>query len=297
MTVDATDAIVSGRRFGGQSMIASLRRVLVQSPGTEYNAENWRAWGLPGEPDVEQAVRQHAQLVDILEGAGVEVEYLRDSSSLTADATYDPALITNEGAVMLRSGRPERRAEVMPMARRLIELGVPIIGSLRDEGYVDGGDALWVDRETLVVGRTYRSNDEGFRQLKRTLDGIVPTVLQVELPHWEGPDSVLHLMSVVNLVAEDAAVFYPRATPIRMVELLKEREFRLVEVAEKEGRTSGANALALSSGRVILAAGNPITRGRLEDAGIEVQEYEADELDFRRGAGPTCHALPLLRSN
>lgn len=297
MRLDAPSAITSEKRFGGQSMLAPLRRVLVHTPGAKYNVENWQAWGLPGEPDLEKAVRQHARLVGILKHADVEVEYLHDSSSLIADATYDPALITNEGALMLRSGRPERRAEVMPMARRLIELDVPILGSLRGEGYVDGGDTLWIDSETLVVGRTYRSNDEGFRQLKRYLNGLVPTVVQVELPHWQGPLSVLHLMSVVNLVADDIAVFYPWATPIRIVELLQEYGYRLIEVPQGEFQTSGANILTLSPGRVVLATGNPITKARLLDFGIKVVEYEADELDFRRGAGPTCHALPLLRSN
>src|SRR5919201_1291692 len=118
--------------------------------------------------------------------------------------------------------------------RKLLELDIPIIGWVGGEGTMDAGDTLWLDRDTLLVGRSYRSNDEGFRQLRRALDGIVRTFHRFELQHWEGPEKVLHLMSVVSLVDEDLAVVYPRAMPIRLRELLLERGYRLVEGPDEE---------------------------------------------------------------
>jgi N-dimethylarginine dimethylaminohydrolase len=277
-------------------MIAPLRRALVHVPGPEYDAESWREYGLPGEPDREAAAAEHARFLDLLTERGVELDFLEEHASIQCTATYDPALVTEAGAVILESGRPERRPEALPMARKLLELDIPIIGWVGGEGTMDAGDTLWLDRETLLVGRGYRSNDEGFRQLRRALDGVVSTFHRFELPHWEGPAKVLHLMSVVSLVDEDLAVVYPRAMPIALRELLLERGYRLVEVPDGEFETQGANVLALAPGCAVICAGNPVTSAALRDAGAEVLEYEGEHVSIRRVSGPTCNTRPILRA-
>jgi N-dimethylarginine dimethylaminohydrolase len=284
-----------GKRFGGHSMIAPLRRALVHLPGPEFTTENWRAYGLEGDADREAAVAEQERFLDILLGHGVELELLEEHASVQCTATFDPALITDEGAVILTSGRPERRAETFPMARKLLELEIPIIGWVGGLGTMDAGDSFWLDPQTFLVGRSYRTNDEGFRQLRRALDGIVQTFHQLELPHWEGPGKVLHLMSVVSLVDEDLAVVYTRAAPIRLLELLHEREYRIVEVPDSEFETQGANVLALEPGCAVICAGNPRTSAALRDAGVEVHEYEGKNISIRRISGPTCNTRPILR--
>jgi N-dimethylarginine dimethylaminohydrolase len=287
-------AATTERRFGAQSMVARLRRALVHLPGPEYTQEAWSSYGLEGEADREAAVAEHERFLDILRERGVELEFLEEHASIQCTATFDPALVTDEGAVILTSGRPERRAEVYPMARKLLELDIPIIGWVGGEGTMDAGDTLWLDRETLLVARSYRSNDEGFRQLRRALDGIVRTFHHFELPHWEGPGKVLHLMSLVSPVDEDLAVVYRRAMPIRLLELLDER-YRLVDVPDEEFETQGANVLALSPGVAVICAGNPVTSGALSASGVEVVEYPGEQISIRRISGPTCNTRPLLR--
>src|ERR671935_209705 len=130
----------------------------------------------------------HARFLDLLTERGVELDFLEEHASIQCTATYDPALVTDVGAVILESGRPERRAQALPMARKLPELDIPIVGWVGGEGAMDAGDTLWLDRETLLLGRSYRSNDEGFRQLRKALDGVVRTWHRSELPHWEGPE-------------------------------------------------------------------------------------------------------------
>jgi N-dimethylarginine dimethylaminohydrolase len=233
--------------------------------------------------------------VQILRGYGADIDYLEEGTSIQTTAVYDPALVTNYGAVMLRSGRVERRAETMPMARKLLELEIPIIGWLHGDAEMDGGDTLWLDDATLLVARGYRSNEEGFRQLRAALDGITTEFRQFELPHWEGPGKVLHLMSVVNLVSDRVALVYPRAIPSGLYRLLLEREYRLVECPDEEFDTQGCNALTLEPGRVVICSGNPTTAARLRDAGVEVTEYDGDEISVARISGPTCNTRPTLR--
>ncbi|MGH2857034.1 MAG: dimethylarginine dimethylaminohydrolase family protein [Solirubrobacteraceae bacterium] len=289
-TIPTTD-----RGFGCQSMIAPLRRVLVHTPGDEYNPRQWHDYGLPGDPDIERARAQHAAFVKILEDFGARVDRLTEGTSVQTAAVYDPALITDEGAVILRSGRPERRAEAMPMARALLALGIPVIGWLRGEAELDGGDTLWLDERTLLVAGGYRSNEAGFRQLRAALDGLVTEWHRFELPHWEGRAKVLHLMSVVNLISEELALVYPRAMPHTLHRLLSERGFTLVECPDEEFDTQGCNVLTLEPGRVVICAGNPVTTARLREHGVDVTEYEGDEISVARISGPTCNTRPLLR--
>jgi N-dimethylarginine dimethylaminohydrolase len=291
----ATAAEPDIRRYGCQSMIAPLRHALVHVPADEYNREQWKDYGLPGEPDRERATAQHAAFIGLLEDQGVRIDYLQTGTSVQTTAVYDPALVSDAGAVILRSGRAERRAEAMPMARALLELEIPIIGWLRDEAEMDGGDTLWLDERTLLVARGYRSNEEGYRQLRAALDGVVETFHRFELPHWEGPGKVLHLMSVVNLISERIALVYPRAMPHGLHRLLREREYTLVECPDAEFDTQGCNALTLEPGRVVICAGNPVVTSRLRDHGVDVLEYEGDEISVARISGPTCNTRPLLR--
>jgi N-dimethylarginine dimethylaminohydrolase len=264
-------------------------------PGEEYTLEKWHEWGHEGEPDKGLAVQEHEAFVAVLESEGVEILWLNEGTSIQTSSTYDPALITDEGAVMMKCGRPERWPEVMPMARRLLELEIPIIGWIRGDGRLDGGDTLWLDQETLLVGRGYRSNDEGFRQIRNILDGIVTAFCHFELPHWCGVHPVLHLMSVVNLCSDDVALVYPRAMPIRLRALLLDRGYRLVECPDAEFDTQGCNALTLRPGTVLVYEGNPVTTARLKEAGVKVIECRCSEL-ARRFTGPTCATRPLLRA-
>jgi arginine deiminase len=45
----------------------------------------------------------------------------------------------------------------------------------------------------------------------------------------------------------------------------------------------------------LLRTGNPITRQRLEAAGVAVHEFEGDEICGRGAGGPTCLTRPLAR--
>ncbi len=177
----------------------------------------------------------------------------------------------------------------------MARLGIPILGTLSGEATLEGGDALWLDRDTLIVGRSYRTNDAGFAQVRALLAGRVERVQQVHLPHWRGRGEVLHLLSVISPVAEDLALVYQPLLPVPLAELLEARGIGVVEVPEEEFATHGCNALAVAPRHVIIVRGNPRTAARLRERGVEVWEYEGRELTHNRDGGPTCLTCCLLR--
>jgi N-dimethylarginine dimethylaminohydrolase len=124
-------------------------------------------------------------------------------------------------------------------------------------------------------------------------DGV--TVHAFDLPHYEGPADVFHLMSVLSPVDADLAVVYPTLMPVRLVEFLRERRIDFVEVPEAEFPSMGCNVLALGPRHAVMVDGNPETVRRLREAGARVEIIAGTEICRKGEGGPTCLARPLLR--
>ena len=285
------------RQYGSQSMIAPLRKVLVKRPGGAFAGADPARWHYAARPNLDAARREHDAFVQVLSDAGVEVFYHGESQPERADAiyVYDPAIITNRGAIVLRMGKALRRGEEGPMTRRLEALGVPVLATLHGGALAEGGDLLWVDEHTLAAGLGFRTNLEGVRQLREVLEPAGVPVIPVELPYFGGPDACLHLMSLISVVDEKLAVIYRPLLAVPFWQALAARGFRFVEVPPEEFETMGPNVLALAPGRCLMLEGNPITRRRLEAAGCEVHIYRGNEISLKAEGGPTCLTRPILR--
>jgi N-dimethylarginine dimethylaminohydrolase len=290
-------AVRAKTEFGGHSMTAPLRRVMVRKPSIPMHADDWLAFGYTHPIDQETAERQHDAFRRILSEDGIEVIAAGpdEAGHLDAIFAYDPTIMTNEGAVLLRVGKELRRDETAFHAKTYGELGIPILGEIVEPGTVEGGDTLWLDERTLAVGRGYRTNAEGIRQLSIILSEAGVEVLAYDLPHWHGEAECMHLMSLISPVAADLAVVYPPLMAVAFVEELRGRGWRFVEVPDEEFDSMGTNVLALAPGRVLMLAGNPITKARLEAEGVEVLTYDGSEISMNRQGGPTCLTRPILR--
>src|SRR5215467_1739435 len=80
-------------------------------------------------------------------------------------ALPDAAIPTDNGVILCSMGKADRRTEPAAIAALLRTIDVPIAGTISGIGRIEGGDVTWLDRKTLAVGRGYRTNDEGIRQL------------------------------------------------------------------------------------------------------------------------------------
>jgi dimethylargininase len=281
---------VKPKVYGCESMTGELRRVLVRAPS---DLRDWEACGWRAEPDPAGIAREHEALCAILERAGAEV-VLAESPSENADAVYvfDPALVTERGAILLNPGKELRRAEPAALAQDFERVGVPVAGSLSGDEWAEGGDLIRLDERTLLAGRGYRTNSDGIWALERQT-GLETLVF--DLPHWHGPGEVMHLLSLLSPLAPDLVVAYPPLLPTRLAQLLDERGIEIVPVPDEEFETMGSNVLALAPRAALVVNGNPETRRRLERAGVEVEVYEGAELSKGDG-GPTCLTAPLLRA-
>jgi dimethylargininase len=288
-------AAVVAPAYGARSMWKPLRRVLVRPPRPD-DALRWRELGWRQAPDPVAAAAEHEALRELLAGAGAEV-VLADGEHANPDAiyVYDPFLVGEDGAVLLRPGKDERLHEPQALEPALATLGIPVRARVQAPGTVEGGDTLWLDERTLLVGRGYRTNAAGVEQLAAAFPDA--EVLSYDLPHWNGRSEVMHLMSLVSPLDSDLALVYPRLAPVRLLELLAERGIATVEVPDEEFATMGPNVLALGPRRALALEGNDETRRRLETAGVEVLTYRGDEISRKGDGGPTCLTRPLLRAD
>ncbi|MGZ6544726.1 MAG: dimethylarginine dimethylaminohydrolase family protein [Actinomycetota bacterium] len=278
-----------------QDPVAPLRRVYVRAP-EPGDLVAWREYGWRSEPDPARAVAEHAAFRAELRRSGAEVVVGGAPVPGDPDAiyTYDPVLATDAGAILLRPGKEGRRPEPAAARSDLLAFGIPIAGSLTAPATAEGGDLLWLDGHTLLAGRGYRTNDEGIAQLRGLLGSAIE-VIAFDLPHHRGPEVCLHLLSLVSPLDVDLVVGFPPLLPVRLLDLLRERSIRLLEVPDEEFDTMGPNVLALGPRVALALDGNPRTRERMESAGVDVRIYVGEEISRKGDGGPTCLTRPLQR--
>jgi len=270
--------------YGSASMTGRLERVLVRPPLPE-DAENWRAYGWRAAPDVAAAVAEHEDFRALLESAGAEVVVsTHDPGNPDAMYVYDPVLVGAEGAVLLRPGKEGRRTEPGAIAASLADAGVPVAHALAEPVVAEGGDTVWLDELTLLVGIGYRTSPAAVPALAAAFPGV--EVVAFDLPHWNGRDEVMHLMSLISPLDRDLAVVYTRIAPVRLLELLDERGIEVVEVPDDEFATQGPNVLALGPRRALALDGNLQTRRRMEAAGVDAVVYKGDEISTSSSRSP-----------
>ena len=317
------------------SDIGPWGRILLRHPRQAFVddatiARQWRGLNFTAPPDFGQAVGQYERFIDVLGCSGAEVltcsgagapqhgstearEHLsttaqehpstgapqHPSTVLSLDSLYvrDASVMSPRGAILCRMGKAQRENEPVAMAECYRSLGIPILGAIEAPGTLEGGDVTWLGPRLPAVGRGYRTNDEGIRQLRVLLGDSIDALLVAPLPHYRGPGDVFHLMSILSPVDRDLAVVYSPLMPVTFREALLGLGYTLVEVPDDEFDSMGANVFALSPRRCLMVDGNPKTRAALERAGAEVLVYEGSEISLKGGGGPTCLTRPIQMGN
>jgi N-dimethylarginine dimethylaminohydrolase len=289
-------------RVGGQSEVGRLLSVAVKPASDAFRspvavARQWRDLGYTAPPDLAAAGPEYRSFLGLLESAGAEVLCLPPDDSVGLDSLYarDASIVCDAGVILCNMGKAQRRTEPAAQEAALRAAGVGVHGRIAGAGRLEGGDVCWIDQRTLAVGRGYRTNDEGIRQLRSLVAPCVDEVIVVALPHWRGPEDVFHLMSLVSPVDRDLFLVYAPLLPVPFREALLARGIELVEVPTPEFETLGCNVLAIAEREVLAVAGNPVTRSRLERTGVTVHEFVGREICVKGGGGPTCLTRPLGR--
>ena len=221
-----------------------------------------------------------------------------DNKIADAIFTYDASFMTPKGAILLSPGKLLRKGEEKIHEAFYTKNNIPIIGRLSGSAIAEGGDIFWVDKETLVIGKGFRTNQEGIEQIKHISSTLNIEVFSFDLPFFKGSEACLHMMSLISLVDKKKALAYKSLLPIGLVQLLEKRGYCLIEAPEDEFISSeglNINVLAIRPGECVMISGFPKTKKALEKSNINVHTFEGNSLCIGCEGGPTCLTRPILR--
>ena len=289
-------------KYGLKSNVSTLRTVLLKDPEAAFKSQKtidlqWENLNFIEKPDFKKSIIQYEKFVDILNDNNVEILYIPEDEKTSLDSiyTHDPMFMTPNGAVIGNMGKKQREPETLMMKNYLDEIGIPIFGEIENEGTLEGGDVIWVNDKTVAIGLTYRTNNEGVNQLRKILSSISVELICVDLPHWNGPVDVLHLMSLISPLKEDLFLIYEKLLPVGFLKLLNNLDIKTISIVDEDYDTLGCNVLPLSTTKCLITKGNDSTTKIIEQNGIEVIEFQASEICYKGSGGPTCLTRPIYR--
>ena len=258
----------------------------------------WEVLDYLSVPDLRKSKIEYKNFETLLKNDGVAIDYFPWDKNLSLDALYcrDASIATNHGMILCSMGKEGRKSEPEAQRNTFQNHGIAILGQIKSPGTLEGGDVAWLNEKTLAVGHSYRTNQEGIRQLKALLSPIGVDIIVADLPHYRGVQDVFHLMSIMSPVDKDLAVVYSPLMPIRFRNLLLDMGYGLVEVPEDEFESMGCNVLAIGPRKCVMVGGNPKTEAALEKAGCSVNTYLGSEISIKGGGGPTCLTRPIKRA-
>jgi N-dimethylarginine dimethylaminohydrolase len=189
--------------------------------------------------------------------------------------------MTPEGAILARPASTVRAGEERWVARRLADLGVPILATLTGHAVFEGADLLWVDRKTALIARGLRTNQAAIEQIGAVLGRMGTTLIPVDLPF-----GTMHLMGLVRIFDGDLAAAWPRRTPFAAVETLRAAGYRVAFLPEEASQSQnvGFNCVTLGPRKVVMVAGHAPTEDFLAGLGLAITALPLDELAKAAGA-------------
>jgi arginine deiminase len=257
----------------------------------------------------------HEHLVNVLSSEGVNVvlltEALRehslpDSAQQLPNLVYvrDTAAVTRSGYVLARMKNPVRRSETRIVEAALKQLAIPTLMKAEAPATIEGGDLVFLDDDTLLLGVGNRTNRRGLRELLATATRSgLRRLVAVPLP-----PSVIHLDGTMMVIDRDLVVVHPRSLRgtasvfengrirkrLKFLQFLKTSRMRLIEVTDYERRRRATNVIVVAPRKAIGYAGNARVKREFAENGVDLIEIEGTEL-IRGFGGPRCMTLPVLR--
>jgi arginine deiminase len=305
-------------KFGAQTEYGKLKKVLMHRP-TEENRRitpwNKDAYLFRDVVYWKEFQREHDVFSDLLRDEGIEVVMLTDlldeDQAGIAETlpnmvyTRDVCMVSKLGAHSLRMTYAARQVEPFLIEKAMEKLGVPIAQRITPPALVEGGDFVWLNEETAMMGFITRSNEAGVNMVREKLmgGGAVKEFVAVPLPSFR-----VHLDGAVMVMSPDIALFHEASLGLYPAYVYDEEGVRLqylrdylegkglevIEGNDTEVRVFGTNIVGLGDHKCVSYEWNERIIGILDDRGFDVLTIPGSQLSIG-GGGPHCMTCPILR--
>lgn len=236
-------------------------------------------------PSYDKLLLQHAQLAETLADFGIDVSWVKPRKDCPNQLnTRDVAVTIGETFVIGCLREPIRKAEVVGVEEFASGLASDVVSVA--SGVVEGGDIL-VDRDTIYVGLSQRTDRRGFEFLATRFAGRFNLVALTLVPPF------LHLDVVFNLLPEGLALIHrPGLAPDAVSEL--STRYNLIDVDADEQARLATNVLIVSPNDVITDKRNARLNRVLRAKGFNLAELDFSEIN-KIGGSFRCAVCPLIR--
>ncbi|MBL8584228.1 MAG: amidinotransferase [Rhizobiaceae bacterium] len=242
--------------------------------------------------DQQKAMRQHREMVDIYEKAGVRCHFVEADEGLPSSVfTRDSSFMTPWGAVITSIQTPPRRRDYAVASEFYRNAGIPIWKWVT-AGHFEGGDFVILKPGVALLGWSGdRSTREGAEQVQGWLREKGWEVLVAPIPpQFVHMDAVVVMLERgIALVCEDAL------QPYALDYIKKKHGIEVITVAYADCVKLGGNVVSLGNKRVLSMSHNVNVNRQLEERGFEVFSVDYDQ--FALGGGGvhcSCHELRRL---
>lgn len=283
-------------------MVSCLKKVLMKKPQNFMSKVDLKKWNYTSPLDQKLINKNYNEFYKIIKSSGVEIVDLRlvNESEEMCDSifTHDPSLVLEDGAIILSMEKKMRKKETYEHVNFYNEEKIPIIGKIENNGTVEGGDCLWINNKTLLVGEGNRTNKSGIMQLTNILHKHNVKLKPIKLPKYGDEKSCFHLMSLISLLDDDLAIGCLSLLPLDLIKLLNANNIKIIAIPEDEyfeSKTLAVNILALSPRNLVAINGYPKTIDLLYKNKCKINLFSGSELCIKAEGGPTCLTRPILR--
>ena len=174
-------------------MVSSLKKILMKKPQKFMSKIDLKKWNYISPLDQNLINENYNDFYKIIKNSGAEIVELKltNENQELCDAifTHDPSLVLNEGAVLLNMAKKLRQKETDEHANLYHSINIPILGRITNQGTVEGGDCLWLNEKTLIVGESFRTNKLGINQLNNILKFHNITLVPITIPKYKNESS------------------------------------------------------------------------------------------------------------
>ena len=240
--------------------------------------------------DKQTAVRQHREMVDAYQDAGVKCHYLPlDDYNPYQVYARDSSFMTPYGAVICQMANPRRRGEFAACLRFYLEHGIPIYDMV-SSGNFEGGDFNMIGHKSALIGYTdHRSEAVAANQVAGWMKDEGWDIKFAPIDSF-----YVHIDLMVCMLNEKCAAVCLDTTDEDVVDWIKSKGIEIIPATFKETMTLGCNVVALGNDRVLSTAGATDLNAKMRALGFTV--YDPDMTMFTwAGGGVHCMCQPLNR--
>jgi len=240
--------------------------------------------------DKQLAMRQHREMVDAYQSAGVNCHFLPENEH-TPYGVYarDSSFMTPYGAVICQLANPRRRGEYANALRFYLEHGIPVYDMV-SAGNFEGGDFNMISDGAALIGFTdLRGEEVAARQVGEWFEREGWDIKYAPIDPF-----YVHIDLMVCMLNEHCAAVCLDTTEDDVVDWIKSKGIEIIPATFKETLALGCNVVALGEDRVLSTLGAGDLNAKMRANGFEV--YDPDMTMFTwAGGGVHCMCQPLNR--